>query len=514
MKNKKNMYLLFLFIICLLSIVIVPTYAKFSSNYTTENDIVALTLNYDLKLTGVEEYEEIIVPAGKVEVFNVKITNGTNSKLYYGIWYQLINNGSSSEGMRVGRMSGSTTSTSGVLDDNDSTIVSIVAINDSTTDNMKLNIGVARSDTSVSDIEYLNDRELITGDLFPYDLIISSIKVNGTVSNTLPTSGLYEMNYSCEKGTVLTWDTYNKNIIYDGSKSVLRDNCSLEFTASTDYPLLSEMPVGSYVAYVGDGGVVAGKNVSCQKNGSLSSSDEAVETEASNSCYGQNAREDLDDSEYTYGYCGSKNNKYHVTGWRIAYVLNKGVHLISAGSPECVMSSIDSGNVSTPKILNARAIKYCNSKFVDGSCECSSSVLGQCDSASSVAAGVWALDDTSFFRITNYISGGYGKRVADKVSELGIVGPTLDVSYCSGKKGYMECGYNNSLLDNGGNYFFASSYDTFSKSTILWDANVRGVDFKTEDVLSGLRPIIRLKSSVYVTGGSGTMEDPYTIGIN
>jgi len=27
----------------------------------------------------------------------------------------------------------------------------------------------------------------------------------------------------------------------------------------------------------------------------------------------------------------------------------------------------------------------------------------------------------------------------------------------------------------------------------------------------GLRPIIRLSSSVVVTGGSGTMEDPYTI---
>lgn len=511
LKSKKNMYLLFLFIISLLSVVIVPTYAKFSSSYTTENDIVALTLNYDLKLNSVEEFEEIVVPAGKVEVFNVKITNSTSSKLYYGIWYQLIND--KNDGMYVGRMKGTITSTSESLNAGDSTVVSIVAINDNTVDNMKINIGVAKSDVGIGDIEYLNDRQLITGDLMPYDLIISSIKINGVDSNNLPTSGLYNMTYTCDKGSSLSWDKYGKNIIYDSSKTILRDDCSLDFKTDTDYLMLSEMTVGSYVDYVGEGGTVNGSKVFCKKNDGKSSMEENVATESPNSCYGENAREDLDKSGYTYGFCGNKNNKYYVSGWRIAYISNGNVYLISAGAPECILGSINNIKAFSG-VLNASAIKYCNSKFVDGNCKCISNNFGQCDNDSSKMSGVWAINNSTFFEITNYISKGYGKKITNNASKLGVIGPNLDKTYCYGSNAYMECGYNNDLLDIGGSYFFDNDYGVDSKNFVFWNSNIRGIGLINKDYVSGLRPVIRLKSNVYVTGGAGTMDDPYTIGIS
>ena len=33
------------------------------------------------------------------------------------------------------------------------------------------------------------------------------------------------------------------------------------------------------------------------------------------------------------------------------------------------------------------------------------------------------------------------------------------------------------------------------------------------DVIHGLRPVFHLKSDIKVTGGSGTEEDPYTLGV-
>ena len=45
--NKINIYLLSLFIICLFGIIIIPTYAKFTSGFATNEDIVALTLSFN-----------------------------------------------------------------------------------------------------------------------------------------------------------------------------------------------------------------------------------------------------------------------------------------------------------------------------------------------------------------------------------------------------------------------------------------------------------------------------------
>ncbi len=506
--TKKNTYLLLLLVIWLLGFVVIPTYSKFASGFSTEEDIVGLSLSFNIGISNIEEYEELVVPAGGKEKFNVEITNSTGSMVYYGIWYKMVTPPTLSSNMNIGKLADTSVSTSGNIDISGSKTVAIIIVNNSATD-MKVNIGVGSSSTSTSDIEYLGGKHLITGEVeFPRDIMISSIKIDGTSSDSLPTSGTYTMTSSCTKGSTLTWNTYNKNITY-GAGAKIGDKCSLEFTSSTAYPKLNTMAVGSYVAYTGSGGTVGSTSVSCKTNGSASSSTATVATESPNSCKGQNAREDLDTSGYTYGYCYDEHYKYYTTGWRIAYILDGKVRLVSAGSPECNTRTSSTANVTYIRTANAKALKYCNSNYVDGNCTCpDSNGDGLCDTASTDA---WAINDTDFYYMTKAIS-GVGKRLTSGSSTLGDSGGTLGSTlYCYNKYSYRECGYHHDLIDNGGLYWFAAQYSSSSTNGVYWNPYYRTVRDDTTTRANSLRPIISLSSSVSVTGGSGTIDDPYQI---
>ena len=355
------------------------------------------------------------------------------------------------------------------------------------------------------------------------DLYISSITIDGTSSDNLPTSGYYTMSSTCSKGSTLSWEPLSKTITYEaGSK--LADACSLTFTSSDAYPLLNTMPVGSYVKYIGKGGMVGDTKVACQIDGPASSSTAADETEAPNSCFGQNAREDIDTNGNTYGYCNSSAYKYYTTGWRIAYVDSNGKPvIISAGSTECNSREDIKGNITYIKKANTLAMKYCNSDYVDGDCSCldndddgycdctDSDSDGLCDEIENGIVDAWAVSDIDFYNMTKAIS-GVGKRLASGSSSLGDSGGTLGTTlYCYNKYSYEECGYNNDLIDNGGYYWFAARYSSSSTYGVIWASRSRNVLGDTSTSSYGLRPVISLKSSVIVTGGTGTIEEPYTI---
>ena len=180
--NKKNIYILSLVVICLLMIVIVPTYAKFASNYTTDDDIVGLSLDFDIGISNIEEYEEIVVSAGSSEAFNVEITNSSGSTVYYGIWYKMVQPSEINSNIEIGRSTDSTVSTSGSIENGESVTATIVIRNTSTSE-VKINIGVNSSTTSTSDIEYLGGKYLITG-VIEDKVYLSSVAVGSYVSYT------------------------------------------------------------------------------------------------------------------------------------------------------------------------------------------------------------------------------------------------------------------------------------------------------------------------------------------
>ncbi|MDY4996468.1 MAG: hypothetical protein SO108_02000 [Bacilli bacterium] len=278
---------------------------------------------------------------------------------------------------------------------------------------------------------------------------------------------------SASTTTAYSWrpisrSTYNSISSYTfGVRPVIRLSSSVFVTGGTGtsedpYIIstgkLSSAYPGSYVKYTGNNGC-SGK-----------------------ACEGQNANYV---SDTNMGYCANSSFKFNANGWRIAYIKDDTAYLTSAGSPECMCTN-SAGTAGTscsnwedtsgvPKHLanlNKKALTYCNSTYAYG---------GKCDSASA-----WNMADADFKTIT---------------------GDTLSTAY--EKSNYDSY----SIINNGGFYWFATPYNSSSVNVFTWYPNSRNVsngDFGSGDV-RGVRPVLRLQSSVLITGGSGTYKDPYII---
>lgn len=250
--------------------------------------------------------------------------------------------------------------------------------------------------------------------------------------------------------------------------------------------LLSKAKQGDYIAYKGNNGCLL------EKNGTTGTGN----AENGNSCLGYNANESLTNNN-TYGYCNRDNFKFKVRGWRIAYIKSGRAYLVSAGSPECKSRPSSVNNATYISQANARAKRYCNSEFVDGNCT---------DNKDS-----WAINDTDFFEMTK-TTYGTGRH-------LGAYYSSNESLICANKPTSRVCGIGNDLYENGGEYWFAAANKAADGAPaqtfgIMWAVKPSQVYIDVGTGSLGLRPIIRLSSSVYITGGSGTMDDPYTIANN
>ena len=177
-------------------------------------------------------------------------------------------------------------------------------------------------------------------------------------------------------------------------------------------------------------------------------------------------------------------------GWRVLHKSENAVYIVSAGSPERVTSTEDDSE-ATKKSLNKAALKYCNTSYLAG---------GVCDSSTA-----HALNGDDFYKFT---SGYYGNENARYLYNYND-GGTHGEQYCESEHSNTYCGYNNDMIDNGSSYWFASGYD--SKITIDWKAEYRMITAHSTANTFGLRPVLKLDSTVKATGGTGTMTNPYTI---
>lgn len=208
--SKKNIYLLGILVIYLLGHVLSPTYAKFSSNYTTQNDMVGLSLNFDIKMDDIIEYEEICLEGITYEIFNVEITNSAENTAYYGIWYKMVEPKEKDDNIVIAKLEESDTATSGNIEAGSTKTITIIVKN-KTENDIKINIGVATSDTNVNDIEYLEGKHLITDTSVEVDYIYddetsqyTSTSDNGIQFTATPS------NYS------YTGDVQSSTINHDG----------------------------------------------------------------------------------------------------------------------------------------------------------------------------------------------------------------------------------------------------------------------------------------------------------
>lgn len=290
------------------------------------------------------------------------------------------------------------------------------------------------------------------------------LSIDGVESKTLPTEGFYYLaDYDCESvNTKLSWDSNNYELSVSNGDKSSGIACYLKFESQ---PKLSSMSEGSYVKYIGNNGCVG------------------------NSCGGSNANYVDDDN---MGYCGNENYKFITNGWRIGYIEDDSAYLVSAGATDCMCTDSSgrssnncSSSLSGTNIkkhidnMNDIANKYCNSNYASG---------GVCDNTT-----LWAMNNKDFKKIT---------------------GNTLDTNSCNGKYSDKSCGYTNDLIDNGGYYRFATTYNDYSEMIYYWRSDYRGLFSSDSSYSYGVRPVIKLDSSVVVVGGKGTYDDPYLIDNN
>ena len=235
-----------------------------------------------------------------------------------------------------------------------------------------------------------------------------------------------------------------------------------------NYPL-NEVKEGSYVHYIGNNGC------------------------SGTSCSGQNANYV---SDTDMGYCEDSTYKYNYNGWRVGYINGLSAYLISAGAPECMCTnsdgttsnsscstyeSMDSNVVYHVNNLNNKGLTYCNRAFTSGNV---------CSTSSS-----WNFNSSDFNIITS-----------------------SPISNCLNFPENTSCGYQNPLVDIGSYYWIANSFlhtDSNYYTYMLYPYHSNYGYFFVGGMptisSNGVRPIIKIDSSVIVTGGNGTYVDPYLI---
>ena len=291
-----------------------------------------------------------------------------------------------------------------------------------------------------------------------------ALSVDGDNVTQMPSGNYFLVSYECDNGTILTWDRDTSTLVSDNIN--VNDSCYLEFESS---PLLYDLvSIGDYISYTGD-----------STNGCSSSK-----------CSGWNANQRATDIYDNYGYCYSSGYKYYVYGWRVIHKTDSSVYIVSAGSPECVAGT-SSNSEATKSSLNTAALKYCNTSYLSG---------GVCDTTTA-----HALNGDDFYKFTSQYYGSSNGRYLYSYNDGGIYGS----SYCYSKYSNTYCGYNNDIIDNGGYYWFGSGYS--SKYTLYWDPCTRSVFYASGSNTIGVRPVLKLDSSIQATGGMGTMTNPYTI---
>ena len=489
MKYKKLLFTILVIILVMLTLMLATSYAWYSFN-TGSTTFNAVTNNSDVSIDFVKgDYinNNAAIPISSSEVdeysdkhqFIVKTKNNPKDNdilLNVSLVDISIDNPLRVSDFKVelyyqGSLVSTVTGNQLMISGATTKLLSTVTLNNNIDNNFEVRVYLLDNGSDQSSLMNLNfsakiqtevvSRLKVNGKVSDYsdaDIQVTSITVDGENSKSIPTDGYYTMSSTCTKGSSLTWDGYSKTITY-GKGSKIGDSCSLVFSSATSSKLLNTVEVGSYVKYTGNNGC-SGK-----------------------ACEGQNANY-VDDNDM--GYCSEDSPGFIVNGWRIAYIKDGSAYLVSAGSPECMCTGKDgtagtscSGIEETNGVpqhlanLNAKALTYCNSTY---------SYNNVCNSSSS-----WNMNTDDFQAIT---------------------GDTLSTAY-SKISGYYD-GY--SLISNGGTYWFATPFNSSSStSTFLWFPNYRIVYRNISAISFGLRPVLRLRSSVVVVGGRGTYKDPYVI---
>ena len=86
---KKN-YLLSVIVMGLIVLSLYSTYAMFTETVETD-EIINMNASVLPLESKIVEYEQITINGNEAKSIMVSISNSTESNLYYGVWYEMVN---------------------------------------------------------------------------------------------------------------------------------------------------------------------------------------------------------------------------------------------------------------------------------------------------------------------------------------------------------------------------------------------------------------------------------------
>ena len=187
----KESYLLIIIIVGILSLSMYSSFALFSLEKTTSNDIVTMKAANNIETNiNVYEYKTVTVDANSNLAVMVNVKNTTSDSIYYGVYYE-----NAPVGVRVTKIDWSENNTTGNISGNTTLPVELMIIND-TNSSVTINIGVAGG--SSNELGLPDGKILVTEE---FD--------TGAFYNTLPTMDDSDVEIKYDANNI----TYFKDLV-------------------------------------------------------------------------------------------------------------------------------------------------------------------------------------------------------------------------------------------------------------------------------------------------------------
>ena len=187
----KESYLLIIIIVGILSLSMYSSFALFSLEKTTSNDIVTMKAASNIETNiNVYEYKTVTVDANSNLAVMVNVKNTTSDSIYYGVYYE-----NAPVGVRVTKIDWSENNATGNISGNTTLPVELMIIND-TNSSVTINIGVAGG--SSNELGLPDGKILVTEE---FD--------TGAFYNTLPTMDDSDVEIKYDANNI----TYFKDLV-------------------------------------------------------------------------------------------------------------------------------------------------------------------------------------------------------------------------------------------------------------------------------------------------------------
>lgn len=529
----KETYLLLLIVIGLVSLSLYSTYALFTAS-TEITDVVG----FETTLTtgsNILEYEMVTVPAGETKIIEVNITNSYESSLYYGAWYEIISPSDTSK-INVGLYTEENATTSSGEMAAGTSLSLLVGIQNDGTEEAIVNIGTVGSLTS--NLGLSDTRILIPAGWSPVtsDITLTEFTVDGTTTTTIPTTGTYTVNPNCT-GATATYDYVNKKFLVSNISVASSASCLPSFTTTTR-PTMANYIINLL------GSNTSVSSTSNNDGSTLEKVNSSLDTGSTSTDYryrGINPNNYIWFNDELWRIIGVFDQYSHgQTGTKLVKIIrNESIGAYNWNTSDDLMSDVNNWPGSDMYNLlntlyynsqNGTGTGYCFVNISQVNCnftgiglnEISKSMvknvtwyLGGYSSYSVTTANMYKYERSTDTSTTYYYSGNAQTLTNTPIgliyaSDLGYAAPSTCTDILKNYKN-TDCVHKNWLISQESEWMITHRSST--EDGVFYTTLGGYPYYHGSGSTSPVRPVLYLDSSVYYISGSGSITDPYIVGV-